>query len=91
MATEGRARKGIGSVETAVRLLRIIEQAPGPLSLTQIARAAEFQLSKTHHYLVSLVRSGLVAQATESGLYTLGGYALQLGVAALGQIGRAHV
>ena len=76
-------KKGIGSVDTAVVLLRIVEQAAGPLSLTQIARAAGFQLSKTHHYLVSLVRTGMLSQEAATGHYGLGGYALQLGVSAL--------
>jgi DNA-binding IclR family transcriptional regulator len=79
------AKKGIGSVDTAVGLLRIIESSPGPVSLTQIARTAGFQLSKTHHYLVSMVRTGLVSQESGSGLYSLGRYALQIGVTALGR------
>jgi DNA-binding IclR family transcriptional regulator len=79
------AKKGIASVDTAVDLLRIIEQAPGPVSLTHIAKAAGFPLSKTHHYLVSLVRTGLVTQESASGLYTLGRYALQVGLTALGR------
>jgi DNA-binding IclR family transcriptional regulator len=77
------AKKGIASVDTAIDLLRIVEQAPAPVSLTEIAKAAGFPLSKTHHYLVSLVRSGLMARESGSGLYMLGRYALQVGLSAL--------
>ena len=76
-------QKGIGSVETAIALLRIIEQAPGSLTLTQISRSAGFLLSKTHHYLVSLVRTGLVSQDPATNQYSLGSYSLQIGLAAL--------
>jgi len=80
---ESRDQKGIGSVEIAIGILRLIEQAPGPVSLTQIAKAAGFLPSKTHHYLVSMIRTGLVSQEPTRGLYTLGRYALQLGLTAL--------
>lgn len=76
-------KKGIGSVDTAVTLMRIIEQSQGPLTLTQISRTAGFLLSKTHHYMVSLVRTGLVSQDPATGHYGLGSYALQIGLAAL--------
>lgn len=76
-------KKGIGSVDTAVGLLRIIEQSPGPMTLTQISKSAGFLLSKTHHYLVSLVRTGLITQDRATSHYSLGSYALQIGLAAL--------
>src|SRR3990167_4091736 len=72
-------RKGVASVENAVSILRILEFAAGPLSLGQIARAAGYQSSKTHHYLVSLVRTELAQQDAATGLYSLGAYARRLG------------
>lgn len=69
-------------MDTAVAILRILDFATGPLSLSQIARAAGFLSSKTHHYLVSLMRTGLAKQDPITGLYSLGEYALRLGRAA---------
>ena len=42
--------------------------------------------SKAHRYLVSLVRSGLVAQHDESGLYDLGDLALTAGLTKLSRV-----
>lgn len=75
-------RKGVASVETAVTILRILEFAAGPLSLGHIARVAGYQASKTHHHLVSLVRTELAQQDAATGLYSLGAYAHRLGKAA---------
>ncbi|MDO8277217.1 MAG: IclR family transcriptional regulator C-terminal domain-containing protein, partial [Burkholderiaceae bacterium] len=75
-------RKGVASVETAVVILRILEFAASPLSLGHIARVAGFQASKTHHHLVSLVRTELAQQDAATGLYSLGPYARRLGKAA---------
>lgn len=72
-------RKGVASVETSVAILRVLDFSAGPLSLGQVARAAGFRASKTHHYLVSLVRTELAQQDPETGLYSLGDYARRLG------------
>ena len=45
------------------------------MSLTNIAAACGMQPSKTHRYLVSLVRAGLIAQSPDSGLYDWAGAA----------------
>lgn len=76
-------QKGIASVETAIALVRIIEQAPQPLALKEIAALAEQSTAATHHYLVSLIRTGLINQHPVSGHYELGAYSLQLGLSAL--------
>lgn len=75
-------RKGVAAVETAVAVLRVLDFAGGPLSLSQIARAAGLRPSRTHHHLVSLVRTELASQDPATGLYTLGDYARRLGRAA---------
>lgn len=77
------ARQGIQSVEVAMRILLALEARAGPMSLSQIAASAEMQPSKAHRYLVSLGRSGLVAQAPTSGLYDLGPALRRLGAEAL--------
>lgn len=79
-------QKGIASVETAIALVRIIEQAGQPLALKEIAALADQSTAATHHYLVSLIRTGLISQHPASGHYELGTYSLQLGLAALGRM-----
>lgn len=77
---------GIRSLEKGALLLKQMRTAGGPLRLTEIARLAGMSRSMAHGYLVSLVRSGLVAQDPASGRYDLGEDALQLGLAALARI-----
>ncbi|MHB9849007.1 IclR family transcriptional regulator [Streptomyces krungchingensis] len=77
------ARQGIQSVELAVRVLQAIEAGLGPMTLTQIAAAADMGPSKAHRYLVSLVRVGLVTQSQRSGLYDLGPAMRRLGIESL--------
>lgn len=80
---ENKRQKGIASVETAIELLRIIEAAGQPIALKDIAAAAGQSTAAAHHYLVSLVRTGLVRQHPLTSQYELGQYALQLGLTAL--------
>lgn len=76
-------RKGIQSVELAMTVLQAIEQARGPVSLTQVATASGMQPSKAHRYLVSLARVGLVAQSARSARYDLGPAMRRLGIESL--------
>jgi DNA-binding IclR family transcriptional regulator len=66
-----------------MRVLNALEQARGPVSLSDVAKLAELYPSKAHRYLVSLVRTGLAEQEQPSGHYTLGPAARRLGVEAL--------
>ncbi|MEM8812818.1 MAG: IclR family transcriptional regulator [Pseudomonadota bacterium] len=75
-------RKGVQSVDHAFSILRVIEAAERPLGVKEIADRAGMPPSKVHHYLVSLVRSGVLRQ-TGNGAYELGAFALHLGMAAL--------
>lgn len=75
--------QGIQSVELAMTVLRALEEARGPRSLTQIATGAGMAPSKAHRYLVSLVRVGMVAQSHRSGLYDLGSAMRRLGIEAM--------
>lgn len=84
-ALPAESRKGIQSVDILFSIVRALEGAGGPLSLGEIARRADQQPSKVHHYLVSLMRNSVVRQNTD-GSYDLGTYALQLGLAALGRL-----
>jgi len=78
-------RKGVQSVELAFTILRVLEAADRPLALKDLADRLSMSTSKVHHYLVSLVRSGVLRQRVE-GTYDLGPFALQLGLSALKRI-----
>src|SRR6185437_7274804 len=57
-----------------------------PQMLRDLAAAAQMPPAKAHRYLVSLTRMGLVEQQEETGLYDLGGFALDLGLSALARL-----
>ncbi len=75
-------RKGVQSVEHAFSLLQIFSSANQALAIKDLAEASGMPASKVHHYLVSLVRTGVVRQTVDS-RYELGAYALHLGLAAM--------
>jgi DNA-binding IclR family transcriptional regulator len=79
------SRKGVQSVDIVFSILRVLERADRALTLGELARLAEQQPSKVHHYLVSLIRTGMVTQKA-NGRYDLGTYALQLGLSALSRL-----
>ena len=76
-------QRSIQSIEIGFRLIRVLENAPGPLTLKELALRAGMTPSKAHFYLVSFKRVGLVAQNGDNGQYLLGRYALDLGLSAL--------
>jgi DNA-binding IclR family transcriptional regulator len=83
-ALEG--QHGVQSVEVGVRVLKALAQAPRAQMLRDVAQAAAMAPAKAHRYLVSLARMGLVEQHAETGLYDLGPFALELGLAALARL-----
>lgn len=76
-------RRGIQSVEVGSALLKVLAEADGPLSLTDLSRRAGLPAAKAHPYLVSYGHIGLVAQEPTSGHYDFGPLALSMGLAAL--------
>jgi len=82
-AEEDTRESGIKSIVVGAGLLHALASAPGPVSLTHIAREAGMPTSKVRRYMVSLLQAGLVAQDAASRLYELGPAALQLGLAAV--------
>lgn len=76
-------REGIQAVEVAGLILSVMTSAARPLPLKEIARFAAIHPSKVHRYLVSLSRSGLVAQEHISGHYVIGPSAIALGLAGI--------
>ena len=79
-------RLGINSLETGLRLARVLADEAWPLPLKDVAARAHMPPAKAHRYLVSLIRTGLAEQDRESGHYRLGAFALELGLSALGSL-----
>lgn len=79
-------RRGIQSVEVGIAVLKALQDAPGPLTLTALSEMAGMPVSQAHRYLASYVRAGLARQNPENRRYELGPMALSLGLAALGQL-----
>src|SRR6478609_9268545 len=79
-------RAGIQSVEVGFGLLDALGQAPGPLMLRDLAKAAGMSAAKAHRYLVSFQRLQLVVQDAASTRYDLGPAALKLGLASLARL-----
>jgi len=79
----GRSRQGIQSIEVGTRLLEVLAQAAGPLSLRDLSRQAAMPPSKAHRYLVSLLRTGLAQQDPLTNRYDVGFLSLKLGLTAL--------
>lgn len=79
-------RLGINSLETGLRLARVLAQESWPLPLKEVASRAQMAPAKAHRYLVSLIRAGLAEQDRETGRYRLGPFALELGLSALGSV-----
>ncbi|MEP5762022.1 MAG: IclR family transcriptional regulator [Litoreibacter sp.] len=75
-------RKGVQSVDRAFEILRAFEQSELPHGVKDIATTTGMTPSQVHHYLVSLTRSGAIAQRPD-GQYELGVFTLQLGLSAL--------
>ena len=79
-------QRSIQSIEIGGRLLNALALQSGPMSLKELAQAADMTPSKAHPYLVSFGRLGLIEQERDSGQYRLGPAALQLGLSCLRQL-----
>jgi DNA-binding IclR family transcriptional regulator len=87
--TEYRQR-GVGAVEVAATILASLQQAPAPLGVAAIAQDCGFAPSLVHHYLVSLVRTGLASTEGRPARYCLGPFAIRLGLTAVDRIEAQH-
>jgi DNA-binding IclR family transcriptional regulator len=79
-------RLGISSLETGLRLARVLAEEAWPLPLKDVAARAHMPPAKAHRYLVSLIRARLAEQDRDNGRYRLGSFALELGLSALGSL-----
>jgi len=80
------SRRRVQSIEVGFRVLKVLRMAEGALPLREIAARAAMPPSKVHLYLVSFAREGMAYQDVQSGHYGLGPFAIQLGLAAIGQL-----
>jgi DNA-binding IclR family transcriptional regulator len=83
--------KGIQSVEIGIRVLQAVAAGGGAMSLTAIGASVGMQSSHVYRYVVSLVRVGLLAQASPSGQYDLGPACAQLGLEAMRRVDEVAV
>ena len=79
-------KSGIQSIEHGYLLLDALMEAGEPLPMGRLAARAGMSTSKARAYLISLMRTGLVIQGADSGLYDLGPSAVRLGTEALRRI-----
>lgn len=73
----------IQSIIIGTRFLQVIEKSDAPLSLKDISAAVGMPTGQAHLYLVSLKMAGLIVQDPADSRYSLGPFALQLGLSAL--------
>ncbi len=86
MSRKRKPQQGIHSIEVGSTLLAALAKARRPQMLRDLAQQAGMPAAKAHRYLVSFGRMGLIEQHSETGLYDLGPFALQLGLSALARL-----
>ncbi len=75
--------KGIQSILLGFRLLQALTDSDAPMSLKTLSAISNMSPSKARMYLISFIETGLIIQSPDTGLYTLGPYAIRLGTRAL--------
>lgn len=80
--TTSRPQRGVQSLETGGAILREMARVGAPVKLRDLAEGVGIAPSQLHPYLVSLRTIRMVEQ-TETGLYALGPFALELGLVRL--------
>ncbi len=79
-------KNGIQSINIGFSIINVLLESPFALPLKEISRLCGLSPSKIHSYLVSFSNLGLVVQDPNSLHYSLGPYALQLGLGYLDQV-----
>ncbi len=83
---EPKRGSGVQSVDVCLHLLQTLMEFGRPVSLKELAHAADISAQKAHRYLVSLLRRNMVEQDSPGGHYALGEFALNVGLSALSQL-----
>ncbi len=91
MSEDLEGKHGVQSMEVGLSLLKAMVGGRRSMMLKEIATAAGMPPSKAHRYLVSLIRAGLVEQEAYSSRYSLGPFALNLGLVALDRLDRIRL
>lgn len=87
-AADGR---GVQSVEIGIRLLTVLAEHTGPMMLKDLAAATGLVAAQAHPYLVSFRQLSMVEQNPKTGRYSLGRFALELGMARMSGADPLHV
>jgi DNA-binding IclR family transcriptional regulator len=72
----------VEGIDVGMRMVFALARQGTPLALGELSRAAAAPPSKTHRYLVSLCKTGMLEQDPRSGSYDLGPSAIAFGLAA---------
>ncbi|MET4575931.1 IclR family transcriptional regulator [Ottowia thiooxydans] len=83
-------QRGVAAVESAAAILDVLHKAQVPLGVTSIAKASGFAPARVHHYLVSLLKTGLVHKEEDPVRYGLGPFAIRLGLTAVDRLEIQH-
>lgn len=70
--------RGIQSIEVGGRILRALTDHASPMTLKDLAQAAELAPAQCHAYLTSFRTLGFIEQDRNSGHYRLGSFAMRL-------------
>ena len=91
MSDEKESKHGVQSLEVGAGVLRAVVDGHRSMMLKEIAAAADIPASKAHRYLVSLIRSGLIEQDPATSRYSLGPFALNIGLVAIDRLDRIRL
>jgi len=91
MIEETDGKHGVQSLEIGMNIVRTMVTGQRSMMLKDIALAADMPASKVHRYLVSLIRSGVVEQDLQTSRYSLGPFALNMGLVALDRLDRVRL
>ena len=91
MNEEADGKHGVQSLEIGMSIVRTMVTGQRYMMLKDIAVASDMPASKVHRYLVSLIRSGVVEQDLQTSRYTLGPFALNMGLVALDRLDRVRL
>jgi len=83
---QGPRQQKVQSAEVGVGILKALAELAPATSLSRLAEYVAMPASKVHRYLQALVDSGFAEQDPLTSHYRLGRSALQVGLAALGQL-----
>ena len=91
MSDEKESKHGVQSLEVGAGVLRAVVDGHRSMMLKEIAAAADIPASKAHRYLVSLIRAGLIEQDPATSRYSLGPFALNIGLVAIDRLDRVRL